>query len=29
MGLGVYKKDGLNELMLYLIEEYCILDLYC
>lgn len=22
MGLGVYKKDGLNEFMLYLIEEY-------
>lgn len=22
MGLGVYKEDGLNEFMLYLIEEY-------
>lgn len=22
MGLGVYKKDGLNEVMLHLIEEY-------
>lgn len=22
MGVGVYKEDGLNEFMLYLIEEY-------
>lgn len=22
MGLGVYKEDGLNKFMLYLIEEY-------